>query len=59
MKTYFMAWQCDNKRGHCTADAPEDMHPTEVLKQMIESVKQEFGPELIGFVSANQFNVVG
>jgi hypothetical protein len=57
MKTYFMAWQSDNKRGHSIAGAPDDMDPREVLLQMIDAVNEKFKDSgMIGIVSANQFN---
>ena len=61
MKTYFMAWESDNKRGHSIFDFDADISPREAIKIMIESVKFEFSSAevpLKGVVSANQFNRV-
>ncbi len=59
MKTYFMAWQSDNKRGHSIADAPDEMKPQEVLSQMIDQVYEKFKDTgMVGVVSATQFNAV-
>lgn len=59
MATYFMAWQSDNKRGHCIADAPDEMHPREVLSRMIDQVNEKFkATGITGVVSATQFNKV-
>lgn len=59
-KTYFMAWESDNKRGHYIGEAPAKMPAGEVLKQMIDQVYADFkDKDLKGVVTARQFNVVG
>ena len=61
MKTYFMAWESDNKRGHSIYDFDDDEPPRQALKTMLDSVRAEFINDeipLVGVISANQFNRV-
>lgn len=66
MKTYFMAWQSDNKRGHSVFDfdvneSGEEIKPRKALSEMINYVIKEFSESdipLKGVVSATQFNRV-
>jgi len=61
MITYFMAWECDNKRGHSIYEFRGDISPRNALREMISSVVSEFEDSdvvLEGVVSAIQFNRV-
>lgn len=61
MKTYFMSWESDNKRGHAIHDFADDVTPREAIGRMIISVCHDFKDsetKLIGTVTANQFNRV-
>lgn len=58
MKTYFLAWQSDNMRGHTTASTGEDVKPQEALDKMLDAVKEKFGEKLKGNLYATQFNNV-
>ncbi len=61
MKTYFMAWESDNKRGHSIYDFDDDEPPRQALKTMLDSVRAEFINDeipLVGVISAEQFNRV-
>lgn len=58
MKTYFMAWETDNKRGHSIYDFDKKTTPREALKAMIVSVQAEFKGDIKGVISAIQFNRV-
>lgn len=67
MKTYFMAWESDNKRGHLICDFDiqgdgEEVTPRQALREMINMVIEDFSEARIpikGIVSATQFNLVG
>lgn len=64
MKTYFMAWETDNKRGHViwefepSGDKGNEISPREALRTMLEAVKNDFSGDLRGVISASQFNQV-
>lgn len=58
MKTYFLSWQCDNMRGHTTAEASDDVKPAEALDKMLDAVREKFNSELKGVLFATQFNNV-
>lgn len=62
MKTYFMAWESDNKRGHSIYDFPDDIEPRQAINEMINGVIKQFSESDIpikGEISASQFNLVG
>ena len=66
MKTYFLAWESDNKRGHAIYEFPTsheegEITPRQALSAMIDSVYDGFTEDQIpikGIVSATQFNLV-
>lgn len=57
-KTYFLAWQCDNLRGHTTAETGEDTKPEEALNKMLDAVKEKLGDGIKENLFATQFNNV-
>jgi len=61
MKTYFMAWESDNKRGHSIYDFNDDIPPRQALNEMRKAIHKEFSESDIpikGIISATQFNCV-
>ena len=56
-KTYFMAWESNDKQGHCIHDFAEHELPRIILRKMIEFVETDM-PDVKGQVRANQFNRV-
>jgi hypothetical protein len=66
MKTYFMSWESDNKRGHAIWDFAPTIHgvgvsPRQALATMLDSVTDEFSKAeipIVGAVTATQFNLV-
>lgn len=58
MKTYFLSWQCDNLRGHLTAEVSDDVKPSEALGKMLDAVKERYAGVYKGLIFATQFNNV-
>ena len=58
MKTYFMAWESNEKRGHSIYDFSADTTPRDALSTMIDNVQNEFGKSIKGIITATQFNLV-
>jgi len=58
MKTYFMAWESNEKRGHSIYEFSNDIAPRDALSTMIDNVKNEFGKSIKEVITATQFNLV-
>jgi len=61
MKTYFLAWEADNRRGHAIYDFDEDVTPRQALAEMINCAVKECSESDIpirGTITATQFNRV-
>ena len=52
-----MAWESNDKQGHCIHDFAEHELPRIILRKMIEFVETDM-PDVKGQVRANQFNRV-
>ncbi len=57
MRTYFLSWESENKRGHSMYEFSGDETPREILKIMISEASKAF-PDICGDVTAIQFNRV-
>lgn len=65
MKTYFMAWESDNKRGQSITEFKKDFSsgdeimPKKAFIKMLSEVKTELSKtNSKGLVTATQFNLV-
>lgn len=57
VKTYFLSWESDNKRGHSIYEFKEEITPREALRFMHKEVEKAF-PEILGAITVAQFNKV-
>ena len=57
VKTYFLSWESDNKRGHSIYEFKDEITPREALRFMHKEVENAF-PEILGKITATQFNKV-
>lgn len=61
MKTYFLAYEASNKRGHCIYEFHNPIPPREALRVMLDFVRAEFDKTtspIRGEINATQFNRV-
>ncbi len=62
MKTYFLHWESQNKRGHAINDFEDGATPREALKEMISIIEgnplRDLEVPNIGEITAVQFNLV-
>jgi hypothetical protein len=62
MKTYFLAWETDNKNGHCIYEFEEgdigfgDVTPQKALNYMIALIQRDLETDNVGNIRAKQFN---
>jgi len=61
-KTYFLAWETDNKRGHFICEFEKGdigyVTPRKALNYMITQVEKIVDKDNVGLVKATQFNNV-
>ena len=60
-KTYFMAWETVNRRGHAIYEFDRETTPRQALSKMLEFIssgESEKGETIQGSLNATQFNQV-